>query len=84
LLSAPSGAAAAFTREWLSAATEAEIADLNVKRPRIPRPLDIEYLTSVEKALKQPLKDDEVSLQDARSVFWGVIGGTVGNRITLG
>ncbi|MGH3720050.1 MAG: NYN domain-containing protein [Pseudonocardiaceae bacterium] len=76
-----SGAAAAFAREWLRAATETEIADLLVKRPLIPRPVDIELLTSVEEALKRSLKDDEVGRRDARSAFWGVIGGTVQNRI---
>ncbi|MGH3837482.1 MAG: NYN domain-containing protein [Pseudonocardiaceae bacterium] len=75
-----SGAAAAFAREWLRAATEAEIADLNIKRPNIPRPVDIELLTAVEKTLERSLKDDEVSRRDARSAFWGVIGGTMGNR----
>jgi hypothetical protein len=51
--------------------TEAEIADLNVERPQIPRPVDIELLTAVEKALERSLKDDEVSRRDARSAFWG-------------
>ncbi|MGH3773837.1 MAG: hypothetical protein ACRDRW_21015 [Pseudonocardiaceae bacterium] len=76
-----SGAAAALAREWLRAATEAGIANLLVKRPLIPRPMDIELLTPVEEALKRSLKDDEVSRRDARSAFWGVIGGTVQNRL---
>jgi hypothetical protein len=71
------GAAAAFAREWLSAATDAEIADLHVGRPRIPRPLDIELLASVEQALNRPLQDDDTTRRDARSAFWGVIDGAV-------
>lgn len=78
----PAGAAAAFARAWLSAATAAEIADLLVKRPAIPRLVDIELLTSVEQALKRPLKDDAQSRRAARSAFWGVIGGTIRDRIS--
>jgi hypothetical protein len=46
--------------------------------------VDIELLTSVEKTLERSLKDDEVSRRDARSAFWGVIGGTMGNRAAPG
>ncbi len=71
------GAAAAFARQWLSAATDAEIADLHVGRPRIPRPLDVELLASVEQALNSPLRDDDTTRRAARSAFWGVIDGAV-------
>jgi hypothetical protein len=73
------GAAAAFAREWLSAATDAEIADLHVGRPRIPRPLDVELLASVEQVLKRLLQDDDLTRRDARSAFWGVIDEAVRN-----
>jgi hypothetical protein len=67
--------AAAFAQEWLSAATEAEIADLQVSRPCIPHPLDIQLLASVEQALNRSLQDDDKTRRDARSAFWGVIDG---------
>ncbi len=70
-------AAAAFTRDWLDAAIEAELADLHARRPRIPRPLDLELLTAVERALGQPLLDDETARRAARSAFWGVINSAV-------
>ena len=35
-------AAAAFTRDWLDAAIDSELADLHARRPRIPRPLDLD------------------------------------------
>lgn len=73
------GAAAAFARKWLSAATDAEIADLHVGRPRIPRPLDVELLASVEQALNRLLQDDDPTRRDARSAFWGVSDGAVRN-----
>jgi uncharacterized LabA/DUF88 family protein len=72
--------AAGFARRWLSAATATEIADLHARRPRIPRPLDIELLCAVEQALTRSLKDDDFTRQAARSAFWGVIGQAVSSR----
>lgn len=68
-------AAANFAREWLKAATDAEVAELKARRPQIPRPLDLELLAAVEYTLDRPLIDDETSRRDARSAFWGVIAG---------
>jgi hypothetical protein len=57
----PGGAAAAFAQKWLSAATSTEIANLLAERPVIPQPIDIELLTSVERALNRSLRDDDQS-----------------------
>jgi uncharacterized LabA/DUF88 family protein len=70
-------AAAAFTRDWLDAAIDSELADLHARRPRIPRPLDLELLTAVEQALGRPLLDDDTARRAARSAFWGVIESAV-------
>jgi uncharacterized LabA/DUF88 family protein len=63
-----------FAGAWLDRATETEIAELWVSRPRIPRPLDLELLIAVETGLGLELREREAVKRAARASFWGTVG----------
>ncbi|MEO6089354.1 MAG: hypothetical protein ABIQ18_40205 [Umezawaea sp.] len=68
-------AAVEFATHWRDDTGDAELLDLLADRPRIPRPLDIELITAVERAIGQTLQDQKELKKDIRSTWWGVIGG---------
>ncbi|WP_173140205.1 NYN domain-containing protein [Kibdelosporangium persicum] len=68
-------AAVAFATQWRDQAEETELMELLSDRPRIPRPLDIELLTAVEREIGQNLRNDEQLKRNVRAAWWGVIGG---------
>jgi uncharacterized LabA/DUF88 family protein len=68
-------AAVDFATQWRDQAGEAELLELLADRPRIPRPLDIELITAVERAVGTSLLDRKDLKKDLRATWWGVIGG---------
>lgn len=68
-------AAVSFAIDWRERVTDAELAELSAERPRIPRPLDIEPITTVERAIGVSLIDQQALKNDLRAAWWGVIGG---------
>jgi uncharacterized LabA/DUF88 family protein len=68
-------AAAEFGERWHDKANETEVLELLANRPRIPRILDVELLTAVEKATGTELRGQDRIKRDVRAAWWGVIGG---------
>jgi len=68
-------AAVAFATRWRDRATDAELTELLADRPRIPRPLDIELITTVEQVIGTSLVQRQAVKNDLRAAWWGVIGG---------
>lgn len=68
-------AAVAFATRWRDQAGDAELAELLADRPRIPRPLDVELITTVERAIDRSLQNQKDLKKDLRAAWWGVIGG---------
>lgn len=66
-----------FANDWLASATEKELAELWVGRPRIPSPLDLELIVDVEAELGLDLRKHEDVKRDARASFWGTVGSRV-------
>jgi len=63
-----------FADEWLSKATEAEIASLKAQRPRIPNTLDVELFRFAEQSLGVSLRGQEEVRRQLRRSFWNTIG----------
>ncbi|HWO67654.1 MAG TPA: NYN domain-containing protein [Umezawaea sp.] len=68
-------AAVEFAAQWRDHTGDVELLELLAERPRIPRPLDIELITAVERAIGRTLQDQKDLKKDIRATWWGVIGG---------
>ena len=62
-----------FAAQWLQRATEQEVRELILRRPRIPRPLDAELLRHTERTSGLSLKDDDGTKRRLRESFWEAI-----------
>jgi uncharacterized LabA/DUF88 family protein len=63
-----------FAKQWMAAATEAEVLELRNDSPRIPRPLDVELMLHVEQKVGATLAEAETARRKVRAAWWRAIG----------